>query len=94
MQASQASKPCWGTCGRWVQGALANADVPFQQVVSIADIPRSSAYTPLFQTMFTMEEGVAESPDVMAAAHAETMEVRHWRSLQAPFCWCVLERHG
>lgn len=66
-----------------VQGALGNADVPFQQVVSGADIPRSSAYTPLFQTMFTMEEGVAESPDVMAAARAETMEVRRWRSLQS-----------
>lgn len=77
-----------------MQGALANADVPFQQVVSGADIPRSSAYTPLFQTMFTLEEGVAESADVMAAARVQTMEVRRRRALQSLLGWCALEGRG
>ena len=38
-----------------------NADVPFQQVVADADVPRSASYTPLFQSMVTLQEsGLAD----------------------------------
>ena len=44
-----------------VRGATDNADVPFQQVVADADVPRSAAYTPLFQSMVTLQEsGLAD----------------------------------
>lgn len=44
-----------------VRGAMDSADVPFQQVVADADVPRSAAYTPLFQSMVTLQEsGLAD----------------------------------
>ena len=45
-----------------VQGAMANADVPFARIVAAADIPRSSAYTPVFQNMVSLQtEGAAQA---------------------------------
>lgn len=53
-----------GRVKRVVQEALANADVPFQQVVNDANLPRSTAYTSIFQAMFTFNRvNSAEADD-------------------------------
>ncbi len=50
-----------GRVQKTVRGAMDNADVPFQQVVADADVPRSASYTPLFQSMVTLQEiGLAD----------------------------------
>ena len=76
-----------------VQRALANADVPFQQVVDDASVPRSTAYSPLFQTLITVDEGAADSLAEMAAAGAEAMEV--WRRADHtcvnPMLWWIVD---
>ena len=65
-----------GRVSKVVQSALANADVPFQQVVSNAGIPRSTAYSPLFQTLITVDEENADPlAEVAAAGEEEAMEV-------------------
>ena len=67
-----------GRVRKVVQSALANADVPFQQVVSNAGIARSTAYSPLFQTLITVDEENADPlAEVAAAGEEEAMEV--WR---------------
>ena len=38
-----------------VQDAVVNADIPFAQVVEAVNAPRSSAYTPVYQTLLTLE---------------------------------------
>lgn len=58
-----------------VQGALAHADVPFQQIVSDLNVPRNAAYSPVFQTMFALESGVSDPQDA-ATDNAEPVEVR------------------
>lgn len=50
-----------------VQGALANADVPLQQVVSDLNVARSTSYTPVFQAAFSID-------DVTFGAAAEALE--------------------
>lgn len=67
-----------GRVKKIVQGALANADVPFQQVVSDACVPRSSAYSPVFQTMFMLDDASfsAETPQGEDAEGADSVEVR------------------
>jgi len=59
-----------------VQGALENADVPFQQVVADANVPRSSAYSPLFQNLFTLADASFESALELDGASVEQAEVR------------------
>jgi len=59
-----------------VQGALENADVPFQQVVADAHVPRSSAYSPLFQNLFTLADASFESALELDGAIVEQAEVR------------------
>ena len=44
-----------------VQDAMANADIPFYQVVDAANVARSSAYTPVFQTLFTLANADGEA---------------------------------
>ena len=44
-----------------VQDAMANADIPFYQVVDAANVARSSAYTPIFQTLFTLANADGEA---------------------------------
>ena len=45
-----------------VQGAMANADVPFTRIVDAAAVPRSSAYTPVFQNMLSLQtESVSDT---------------------------------
>lgn len=58
-----------------VQGALAHADIPFQQIVSDLNVPRNAAYSPVFQTMFALENSVAD-PEDAGADKAEHIEVR------------------
>ena len=38
-----------------VRGALDNADVPFSMVVADAAVPRSAAYSPLFQNLCVLQ---------------------------------------
>jgi len=65
-----------------VQGALENADVPFQQVVADAHVLRSSAYSPLFQNLFTLADASFESALELDGASVEQAEVR----LPGPRC--------
>ena len=67
-----------GRVKKIVQGALANADVPFQQVVGDVGVPRSSAYSPVFQTMFMLDDASfsATSPQGEEAEGADSVEVR------------------
>ena len=66
-----------------VQDAVANADIPFHQVVAAAAVARSSAYTPVFQTQLTLDgwAGEAETADGRAQGRmgdlaAEPLPVR------------------
>jgi len=43
---------------RVVQDAIQHADVPFARVVEAARVPRSTAHTPVFQTMMTLQGAV------------------------------------
>lgn len=67
-----------------VQDAVANADIPFHQVVDAAAVARSAAYTPVFQTQLTLEgwAGEPEAPGGKAQGRmgnlaAEPLPVRH-----------------
>ena len=76
-----------------VQDAVANADIPFHQVVDAAAVARSAAYTPVFQTQLTLE-GWAGEPGApggktqgrMGNVAAEPLPVRHhipyWAAIQ------------
>ena len=65
-----------------VQGALAHGDVPFQQIVSDLKVPRNAAYSPLFQTMFALEDdGPAQGAATETSDEAEALEVRIFRHL-------------
>ena len=59
-----------------VQGALENADVPFQQVVADANVPRSSSYSPLFQVLFTLADASFDVALQLEGATVEEAEVR------------------
>ncbi len=54
-----------------VQDAVANADIPFPQVVEAANVPRSSAYTPVFQTLLTLETALGAGGGGRQAAGAD-----------------------
>ena len=47
-----------------VQSAVANADIPFYQVVDAANVARSSAYLPIFQVQITVASADGEAPVV------------------------------
>lgn len=59
-----------------VQSALANADVPFQQIVIDANVPRSASYTPLFQTIFTLEDASFDTSFELDGAAVDGAEAR------------------
>ena len=75
-----------------VQSALENADVPFQQVVADASVPRSKSYTPLFQNLFTLADASFESAVELEGATIKEAEVRHaWPGCmpQLTACCCL-----
>ena len=43
-----------------VLDAVANADIPFHEVVGAAAVARSAAYTPVFQTLLTLDGWAGE----------------------------------
>lgn len=53
-----------------VQDAVANADIPFYQVVDAAKVARSSAYTPIFQTQVTLESALGVAAEASGTAQA------------------------
>ncbi len=74
-----------------VQDALENADVPLQQVVADANVPRSKSYTPLFQNLFTLADASFESAVELEGATVREAEVRYaWRGCmpQITVCRC------
>ncbi len=60
---------------RVVQEAIQHADVPFARVVEAARVPRSTAYTPLFQTMMTVQAAVRGTQMAGAAVALASLEV-------------------
>ncbi len=58
-----------------VQGAIEHADVPFTQVVQAARVPRSSAYTPIFQTMMTLQGAYFGARNVDAGMSLDRLQV-------------------
>ena len=66
---------------RVVQDAIQHADVPFARVVEAARVPRSTAYTPVFQTMMILQAAVrgTQMPGAavaLASLGVGAMEVR------------------
>jgi len=62
---------------RVVQDAIQHADVPFARVVEAARVPRSTAYTPVFQTMMTLQGASGTSNDDAAMSLAD-LQVEGW----------------
>jgi len=60
---------------RVVQDAMQHADVPFARVVEAARVPRSTAYTPVFQTMMTLQGAVRGTQMAGAALALASLEV-------------------
>ncbi|WP_209886818.1 non-ribosomal peptide synthase/polyketide synthase [Nocardia goodfellowii] len=54
--------------------ALSHADVPFEQVVDAVGATRSSAYTPLFQVLFTFQN-MASGPLALPGLEAEVLDL-------------------
>lgn len=52
-----------------VLDAVANADIPFHQVVDAAAVARSAAYTPVFQTQLTLDGWAGEAEAAGDEAH-------------------------
>jgi hypothetical protein len=63
---------------RVVQGAIEHADVPFARVVEAARVPRSTAYTPVYQTMMTLQGASYGTRKVDAAMSLAGLEVEDW----------------
>ncbi len=61
---------------RVVQDAIQHADVPFARVVEAARVPRSTAYTPVFQTMMTLQGAFNGTDD--AAMSLADLQVEGW----------------
>ena len=77
---------------RVVQDAMEHADVPFARVVEAARVPRSAAYTPVFQTMMTLQgafygtrKGTGDAAMSLAGLEVGDWAVRsmHGRSFRA-----------
>ena len=73
-----------------VQSALANADVPFQQIVIDANVPRSASYTPLFQTIFTLEDASFDTSFELDGAAVDGAEARRAEGpCHVIVCWLL-----
>ena len=73
-----------------VRGALGNADVPFSMVVADAAVPRSAAYSPLFQNLCVLQDA--------AWGDLPALDGTTSHALQACPCfvvvWCLLLCEG
>ena len=58
-----------------VRGALDNADLPFTQVVQAAAVPRSAAYSPLFQVMCVLQDASFDQEARLDGLEQQTIEV-------------------
>ena len=63
---------------RVVQDAMEHADVPFARVVEAARVPRSTAYTPIFQTMMTLQGALNSTRKGDAAMSLAGLELEDW----------------
>jgi hypothetical protein len=71
---------------------MEHADVPFARVVEAAHVPRSTAYTPVFQTMLTLQGAIKGMRKGYAAMSLADLQLEDWavrvkhhaRSLLAP----------
>ena len=59
-----------------MSSALGNADVPFPEVVQAANIPRSSAYPPVFQVMCTVADAMFIQSAAMEGLSTGRVEVK------------------
>ena len=84
-----------------VQGAMANTDVPFARIVDAAGIPRSSAYTPVFQNMLSLQtdmaaDTAADDHEGMVGLKTEPLQVRATHRSLHSLCMvttcCLLSR--
>ena len=64
-----------GRAKRVIQDAMEHADVPFARVVEAARVSRSTAYTPVFQTMMTLQGAVRGTQMAGAALALASLEV-------------------
>lgn len=82
-----------------VRDAVEHADVPFARIVEAARVPRSTAYTPVFQTMVTLQGASYGTRRVdasmsLARLDAVDMKVRARAMHSAPKqtgCICALQ---
>ena len=58
-----------------VRSALDNADLPFMQVVQAAGVPRSTAYSPLFQVMCVLQDASFDQEARLDGLEHHTIEV-------------------
>ena len=58
-----------------VRGALDNADLPFMLVVQAAGVPRSTAYSPLFQVMCVLQDASFDQEARLDGLEQQTIEV-------------------
>jgi len=61
-----------------VQDAIEHADVPFARVVEAARVPRSTAHTPVYQTMMTLQGALYGTRKGDAAMSLAGLEVADW----------------
>ncbi len=76
---------------RVVQDAIEHADVPFARVVEAARVPRGTAYTPVFQTMVTLQGAFYGTRKADAAITLAGLVMEDWavRGLQGAACQIV-----
>ncbi len=76
---------------RVVQDAIEHADVPFARVVEAARVPRSTAYTPVFQTMMTLQGTFHGTRKADAAMTLAGLVMEDWavRGLHGAACQIV-----
>jgi len=67
-----------GRAKRVIQDAMEHADVPFARVVEAARVPRSTAYTPVFQTMMTLQGAFNSTRKGDAAMRLAGLKLEDW----------------
>ena len=70
-----------------MRGALDNADLPFMRVVEAAGVPRSAAYSPLFQVMLSLQDASLAQDVAMEGLKQEAVEVPPVTELAGHTCY-------